>query len=78
MDKRKKWKCILALGALPFAAPVLLGLYDLLFDAGIGFPGAAGAGESFFEIIVLYSFLYWPTYLIGLGVMILAAVKLRK
>ena len=78
MKKQTKWKIMLGLGVLPLVAPVLLGIYEVVMDAGIGFPGAAGPMEKILEIIVLYSFLYWPTYLIGLGLILFAAAKLRK
>lgn len=61
------WKFLLGVGLVPFVLPVILGLYHMAIESWI-----------LVDWLVLYSFLYWPTYLIGLGLIVLAAVKLKK
>ena len=41
-------------------------------------PQATAVRVGLMDWVVLYSFLYWPTYLIGLGLMLFAIVKLKK
>ena len=72
------WKLMLAVGLLPFAAVLLSGIYA----AVTGFNGMAITSPplyglpAFADWVVLYSFVYWPTYVIGI-VLIAAAVLLR-
>ena len=61
------WKCLLGLGICPFVIPIVLGLYHMVIESW-----------TLPDWLVLYSFLYWPTYLVGLGLIILAAIKLKK
>ena len=72
------WKLMLAVGLLPFAAVLLSGIYA----AVTGFSGMAITSPplyglpAFVDWVVLYSFVCWPTYVIGI-VLIAAAVLLR-
>ena len=67
MKKKAIWKFLLFLGLCPFAAPFLWWLYQLLVDPW-----------PLFDWLVLYSFLYWPTYVIGLALIVLALFKQKK
>lgn len=58
---------LLGLGICPFVIPVILGLYNM-----------ATGSLPLLDTLVMYSFLYWPTYLIGLGMIILAVIKMKK
>ena len=55
MKKIEIWKIMLCIGICPFLIPVALGFYKMSIESW-----------AFFDWLVLYSFLYWPTYLIGL------------
>lgn len=76
--KRIKWKILLFVGTLPFLAAVLSGVYAAL----TGFSGLAITSPptygwaAFTEWIILYSFVYWPTYVVGLILMVWAIARL--
>ncbi len=55
MKKRIVSIILLVLGALPFVLPPLLGLYRMQIERW-----------TMWDWLVLYSFIYWPTYLLGL------------
>ena len=61
------WKFLLCVGAVPFVIPVILGLYHMVIESWL-----------LIDWLFLYSVIYWPTYLIGLGLIVLAAIKLKK
>lgn len=67
MNGSKGWKGVFLLGLVPFFLPVCVGLYRMSIESW-----------TLFDFIVLYSFLYWPTYVIGLILIVLSAVQLRK
>ena len=46
---------LLILGAVPFLLPLVLGLYRMQIEHW-----------TMWDWLVLYSFIYWPTYLLGL------------
>lgn len=74
------WKLMLAVGLLPFAAVLLSGFHA----AVTGFNGMAITSPpqyglpAFVDWMVLYSFVYWPTYIIGALLLAAAAVLRRK
>ena len=64
---KKIWCALLVLGIVPFLIPFF----------GFGYEMLHGSDWSLFDYWGLYSFLYWPTYLVGLVLIILAVCKLR-
>ena len=67
MAKTALWKLVLCAGIFPLAAPIVTGLYHMTIERW-----------SLLDWLILYSFLYWPTYVLGILLIVLAAVKLRK
>lgn len=67
MNKTLLWKILLVLGICPLAAPFLTGLYSVCTESW-----------SLFDWLVLWSYLYWPTYFLGLGLILLSARKLKR
>ena len=67
MKRKALWKFLLFLGLCPFAAPLLLWLCQFL-----------SSPWPLFDWLVLYSFLYWPTYVAGLALILLALWKRKK
>ena len=65
--KRPVYWILLALGILPFALPIHLGLYHMTRETW-----------TLGDWLILYSFLYWPTYLLGAALLTLAIINLRK
>lgn len=55
MKKRILGIILLVSGAIPFALPPLLGLYRMQIEHW-----------RIWDWLVLYSFIYWPTYILGL------------
>ncbi len=55
MKKRIAGIILLILGAVPFLLPLVLGLYRMQIERW-----------TMWDWLVLYSFIYWPTYLLGL------------
>jgi len=80
--KRKNilWKIVLIIGILPFLVAFILGLYS-----GItGFSGLCILNckdvygiQAFVDSLIMYSYIFWPTYIIGL-IMILISILLMK
>ena len=60
------WNYLFYAGFLPFLIPVLMALYSMSVESW-----------NFFDWILLYSVIYWPTYIVGI-ILILIAVRKRK
>ncbi len=67
------WKIVLLLGSVPFLVALGYCFVSSLLDGGGPF-----LKMSFGDYLILYSFLYWPTYLIGIVLIALSLVKLKK
>ena len=65
MKKKIVWKVLLFIGLCPFLAPILLS------------PTRMGSW-TLIDWLVLWSYVYWPTYIIGLIVLGIAIYKLKK
>ena len=68
MKNKRLWWFLLAVGLIPFAAPFLGFAYEMLNSSS----------WSLMDWLVLYSFVYWPTYLVGLALIAISVYKLRK
>ena len=68
MKDKKIWWIILAVGIIPFTIPFLCFLYEMI----------NASSWSLIDWLVLYSFVYWPTYVVGIVLIFLSACKLRK
>lgn len=68
-DMRKKaiWKLLLIVGVIPFVIPFVLGIYRMSIESW-----------KLSDWLVLYSFVYWPTYLVGLVLIVVSIFKLIK
>ena len=67
MKRRGLWRALLALGLLPFVLPFLIGLYRMSIESW-----------AMPDWLVMYSFIYWPTYVAGLVLILLSAWQLSK
>lgn len=64
--KKHLWKVIIIVGVIPLILPFILGAYHVWLESWtIG------------DWIILYSYLYWPTYVLGLA-LIAAGVIFKK
>ena len=64
------WKSLFLTGLLPFAAPFIY--YVVLHIIHNHY------SWTLFELLVLWSFVYWPTYIIGLLLILLSVYKTQK
>lgn len=60
-----KYKIMLIIGIIPFILPVMIGIYRMCIESW-----------TMADWLVMYSFIYWPTYFIGTGLLIFALCKL--
>ena len=67
MKQKFIWKVLLVLGIFPFVLPFVLGVYRMIIESW-----------TMIDWLVLYSFIYWPTYIIGLVLIIVSLKKLLK
>lgn len=58
------WNYLFYAGFLPFIIPVVMAVYSMSVETW-----------NFFDWILLYSVVYWPTYVIGLAVILIAVMK---
>ena len=63
------WKILLILGIAPFLFAVGFCVVSSLLDSG---------KTSFWEYLVMWSFLYWYTYVIGMILLVLSAILREK
>lgn len=68
MKNKRLWWFLLAVGLIPFAAPFIGFAYEMLNSSS----------WSLVDWLVLYSFVYWPTYLVGFVLIAISVYKLRK
>ncbi|MBE6156029.1 MAG: hypothetical protein E7164_04675 [Firmicutes bacterium] len=81
MKKKIIWIILLIGGMVPFTIPLVAGIYDSI--NGFGGLCFAACEKSyglcaFIDSIYLYSFIFWPSYLVGLVLIIISVIKLRK
>ena len=69
MKKTLIWKVLFVIGLCPFAAPFFYYLLQIFAHGN--------SSWTIVEMIVLWSFLYWPTYLIGLLLVTVALCMLK-
>jgi len=68
MNNRMLWRILLIVGIIPFTAPFIGFAYEMINSSS----------WILIDWLVLYSFIYWPTYIIGLILIIVSIYKLRK
>ena len=68
MKNKRIWWIMLVIGVFPFVIPFLGFAYEMINSSS----------WSLFDYWVLYSFLYWPTYIIGIIMIIISVYKLNK
>ena len=56
--KKLLWKLLFLAGIVPFVVPVILGIYRMSIEHW-----------EYLDWLILYSYVYWPTYVIGIILM---------
>ena len=70
MKKKRIWKILFLIGLCPFTAPfVYYGWGHIIHNH---------YSMTLTDILVLWSFVYWPTYIIGFALSALSLYKIRK
>lgn len=70
MRRKLIWKFLFFMGLCPFIAPFFYYVLQLLVHNHYSW--------TLLDMLVLWSFVYWPTYLIGLIWIVLSAGKLKR
>lgn len=65
MKKSIIWKLLLVMGICPFIMPFLLSFTRM-------------HSWTFVDWLIMYSFVYWPTYIIGFVLIVLSVYKIIK
>ncbi|MBE6148701.1 MAG: hypothetical protein E7167_04380 [Firmicutes bacterium] len=80
-NKRIIWIILLIVGIIPFVIPLIAGVYDSI----AGFSGLCilecdnyYGFNALIDSIYLYSFIFWPTYIIGFVLIVLSFIKLKR
>lgn len=81
IKKKKIWIGLLIVGIVSFVITLIAGIYDSI----AGFSGLCFVGcdnyygyQAFIDSIYLYSYIFWPTYIIGASLIIVSIIKLKK
>lgn len=72
--KKWIWKIVLLSGCAPFLFAFGFCFISSLLDSG----GPLFGKMSFLDYFIMYSFLYWYTYVIGMILIVLSVMKLKK
>ena len=81
--RKRKCKCniLLLVGIIPLIIPIIGGIYDSI----TGFSGLCFSScnnyygfKAFVNSVYLYSFIFWPTYIISIILIIFSIIKLKK
>ena len=75
------WKFLLFLGTMPFLVPMFMGIHRAITGLPTGWIVSTGCiygWEAFSQFVLMYSYLLWPTYLVGLALIILGIYKIKK
>ncbi len=67
MNKSIIWKTLLIIGICPLILPFVLGIYRMSIESW-----------TMIDWLVMYSFIYWPTYVIGVVLIVVSVKKLLK
>ena len=56
--KKLLWKLLFLAGLVPFILPIVIGLYTMTIESW-----------DYLDWLILYSYVYWPTYVAGIILM---------
>lgn len=64
MKKKQTWKILMMISLLPFLVPIFLAHTRM-------------SSWTYLDWFLIWSYLYWPTYLLGFGLFVVSICKLR-
>lgn len=77
--KKIVWKILLVVGFIPFIAALLSGINAAINGfSGLSFCCSYYGFQAFIDCIFLFSIVYFPTYIIGIILIVLSIIKLKK
>ena len=68
MKNKMVWWLLLGIGIVPFVFPFLNFAYAKMVSTS----------WTLVDWLVMYSFIYWPTYILGFILIIISVIKLKK
>lgn len=72
-------KILFMIGVLPFVIVLCGGIYSAIIGYSPIYMSAIHYGwDALMNYVFLWSYLYWPSYLIGILLIILSILKLKK
>jgi len=79
--KRSGWIKLLFVGMIPFGIVICYGLYSFFVgSSGLCIKNCyqVNGFEKFMDNVILYSYVYWPTYIIGIILIVISVMNLMK
>lgn len=73
---KRFWQVILLIGCLPFLICLWQGLNGAINGFSILWEAADYGWDGFLCGVIVWSFVYWPTYLVGLMLILVSAFAL--
>ena len=67
MKPKLRWKILLAIGISAFVIPFIIGFYRMSIESW-----------KLADWLVMYSFVFWPTYLVGVVLIVVSVKRLIK
>ena len=68
MKNKMIWQLLLIIGIIPFIALFIGFVYEILISSS----------WTLIDWLVMYSFIYWPTYVVGMILIIVSISKIHK
>ena len=65
--KNQLWKILIVIGVIPWVLPFVLGVYHTWIESW-----------TLGDWLILYSYIYWPTYMLGVALIVAGVVLHRK
>lgn len=65
--KKYVWKVLFGIGIIPIVLPFILGVYHMIIESW-----------TLGDWLILYSYIYWPTYILGIVLIVVSVVMQRK
>ena len=78
---RKKiiWKILLIIGIIPFIVVIIHSIYNIITGSNNLCIGINCKNSLYFiDNVILYSYLFWPTYIIGFILITISTIMLKK
>ena len=65
--KKNLWKILISIGIIPMILPFVLGVYHIWIESW-----------TMGDWLILYSYIYWPSYVLGILLIVAGVVVWRR